>query len=382
MEAAGLLEPPDDLAAHMSAEVRRSGLELGRAWAKHEEFSRAGLPQTASSLLGDLDPTEIARKALALPGASVERPLLALQNTLQDEVLKASSLASSIPALILEEQVGALRHKLEIPEISQAIEGFRETASRLQPEHIWSLDPVRQLGELANLLDLPYLGGAARQWSAILQEPLMGALGTVPLLDSTLSAIAASARDLAAGNIRSVIERCEQLLESETSKHPDRKLPPWVRQFLQNLLFFLLGLAHNYVNTAHTTTRLDQIQETQGAIEEALTDDQEGRDTEREARSAELAAIRAAISRLAEGRDEDAGISRHIRITSENLRLRVSPSIDAEVLLAIPRGSAVQVVEEADGWCRVWIINFASGDSVEGWVTTEFLTEWPTRSKP
>lgn len=381
IEAAGLLEPPEDLAAHLSAEVSRAGLELGRAWAQQEEFSRAGLPPTASSLLGDLDLTEIAHKALACSGVSVEQPLLALQDTLQDEVLKASNLIASIPALILEGQIDTLRHKLEVPEIANALKGFRETAFRIPFEHMWSVDAIGQLGEVANLLDLSYLGSAALQWSTVLQEPLADALGSLPLMESTLSAITAVARGLPLEDFSSIVERWELLVEAERSRSGERRLPPGKARLFRDLLAILLALVslvHQFSVAKETTERLDQLEESQASIAEALEEAEEGEDQEREARALELAAIRQALADLAEHQQDGSQSELHLRLVSDNLPLRASASLDSEVILLIPKGSAVEVVEEIEGWCRVRVMNFATGELIDGWVGAEFLQVWPS----
>jgi SH3-like domain-containing protein len=66
-----------------------------------------------------------------------------------------------------------------------------------------------------------------------------------------------------------------------------------------------------------------------------------------------------------------------IRVASDSLRLRNFASEDAEVVLLIPKGSAVELVEEVEGWCRVRVMNFATGELIEGWVAAEFLRDWP-----
>ena len=240
---------------------------------------------------------------------------------------------------------------------------------------IRGLQGIGRLGEVAGLLDLSYLGNAALQWSAMLEEPLNVALGSMPLLESTLSGIADAARHLSREDLGGFVERWEWLVEAERSRHAGRRLSPGVASLLLNVLLFFLSLAYQYSGTKETTRRLEQLEESQTSIAEALEGDEEGEENEREDRAAELAAIRQALADLAASQQDASKTDIDLRIASENLRLRTSASLDSKVLLLIPKGFAVEVVKEIEGWCRVRVMDFAIGELVEGWVAAEFLQD-------
>ncbi len=236
------------------------------------------------------------------------------------------------------------------------------------------LDNMRSISET---IDLPYLGGAARQWGETLQGISAELLGSERLLRSTFSALSGILSGLSVTDPGLVVEEWQHLVEEEAERHDGRELPSWLQGFFVNLLFFLLSLIYSTRSAKENAARLDVLESGQAAIVEAVEGKAEEVQDNQEDQELELAAIRQALENLAEAVSEsESPPSLNLRIAMASVRLRSEPSTDSDVLLGIPKGFPVEIVEELEDWCRIQVMDFASGELAEGWVAKEYLREW------
>lgn len=340
-------------------------LAIGEAWAQQKAFYQA-IPLTLPS---GQSPIDAARDAAKHIGDAYAAPISTFQNTLRKEFLSTHTLIESIPALKLDEQLGQLVEKVKMPQVGSLLTDLREAIHGLIGPALLSKEVLGQIHSLASVMDLPYLGAAALQWSAALQENSVATLAAEPLLQSTLSMISGAANGSPSDGLENLLQRWERLVESEEKRHEGQQIQSLLQGFLLNLLFFLLSLYVTNPVGKEFPKRLDRLESGQAAIVESIDD-------QKKEESLELAAIRQALQELADDVDVKEPAEANLRIAQTNLHLRSTPSADGTVLLTIPKGSSVEILEERGEWCRVKAMNFARGQFAEGWSATEYLQEW------
>lgn len=153
----------------------------------------------------------------------------------------------------------------------------------------------------------------------------------------------------------------------------------WVRNLILDLLvgalFFMLGLAVESPGVRQANEKLDQLEARQSDIVQDIEDQGEATAERHKVLAQEISAVRGAVVNIVPGTGNDEQEPK-LGVVTTNLRLRVSPSTEGSVLLVIPAGLPVEIIEERDDWSRVHAFDYAAGRLREGWVASEYLRPW------
>ena len=69
----------------------------------------------------------------------------------------------------------------------------------------------------------------------------------------------------------------------------------------------------------------------------------------------------------------DASANARVSTKGSKLKLRTSASPSASVIISMPNGSSLKVLETVDGWCRVQY-TATNGTILEGWASSRYIT--------
>jgi len=373
-ESQRLLESMALSADSSLSDVTRAREEIARSWDHYADLYRAPEVIDPAGFRLEVDPARAALESLRRDAVSSAQSLIGVQDSLRAEILNAPTLAESLAAIKLEQELGSLYHRLETPGLGSALDDFRATVLQLRSASSWPRGTIKQLGVIAGELELPSLRNAALQWSVLAQEALGPAVGSVPLFETTLSTITSLARESPLQNFSRVVELWGNLVESEASRAEGRRISPRVAAYLLNVLLFLLGLFFQHSGTEKVIGRIERLSNDQASTAAKLEELEEAEYEAREERAEEIAFIRQVLEMTEAHRR--APEVHTLRVSTENLRLHASPSLDSDVLMIVPKGNTVEVLDEEGTWCKVRVFNFATKETVEGWVASQFLLDW------
>ena len=346
--------------------------EIARSWEQYDQLFRAPELIDPAVLRLTVDPAQAALGSLRRHLDTAGHSVAAIQESLRKEILNAPTLAESLASIKLEEEIGSLYQRLEVPAIASDLSGFRAVVSQLHAGETWQKDTIRLLGEMAGKLELPPLRNAALQWSAMAQESLTAALGPPPLFEATLSTIASLTTGYPLEDFSQLVERWGSLVESEASHAEGHRLSPNIASYLLSLLLFLLSLLYQRAGTEEILGSIEELSKTEASTVTKLEEIEEAEDEERE----EVALVRQALEKIVEAGQTEEDLH-ELGVAAENVRLRASASLDSEVVMIVPKGNTVEVVDEEGSWCKVRVFNFTTKRTVEGWVARELLLDWP-----
>ena len=324
--------------------------------------------QTIVAAIADSASLELATSA----------PLAAFRQSLQQQLQEVSPLREALPALKFEQQLGNLSELLELPQTVAQLSTFGEMIQAeklvLQP----SIDLFEQFRTLSASLELPYLDLAAQQWVEALGSMPADILASQPLLGSTLATIATVASIAASENgdpTQNVILVWKGIVDAQIARFGPDGVPHWLQGFLINLLFLLLGLWISNQGAEQIDDRFARIEAGQAQVVQELEAEAERRRESQDAQDSELELLRDALAFSSEAALESHS-NPNLLIVSVNLRLRSGPSAEAPILMTIPLGQAIEVVEQSDAWSKVTVMDFTSGEMATGWVASRYLQPW------
>lgn len=306
-------------------------------------------------------------------GALIDDPLFALQEALQAKALSVDG-SKSRAFLKLDEQVNLLRGTLADEAVASALGTFSRVIARFDAtKNAVTAKLAGDISRLAEGMALPHLQAVASDWTTLAQGV---DLSSLPLLHSALIAISDTARQPDPASFASLFERWEQVVEVSRSQYEDRRLSPATIGFLLNLLFFLLGIAYQNSASKDTANQLERLENGQSSMEAKLDEAEAAAERANTLRAEELAAIRQILDELVEA-DEPGPGPADIRVATEDVQLRISASPDANVVCLIPLGARVEVVDQAEGYCRVRYFVSETGQNRTGWIPQYFLEAAP-----
>lgn len=356
--------------------------QIAESWKNYQQFYDGLVPTNQfRDLLEESRLAEVLSLARVMKSERLD-PIGNLQQAVQESLREAESLQKSLPVLQLEENLAYLKSVTDLPEIASGLTQIAKGLGNLTQNALPPVDLFASMRSAADTLRLPYLEAAAAQWTAMLPTLSPASLVSETLLQATISAVSSAASYRGATTLDPLISEWEAIVASEESKHEDGRLPDWMQGFLLNLLFFMMSLAAQNESESRINEKLRELSEGQSDIVETVEVSSEGKNESTletsENQTVELAAMRQRIEETAELLEEEteADSAEQVLYASDVLRLRELPALGSKILWKIPKGTAVEVVEEQGDWSSVRVKDFAIGKLRVGWASNQYLVEW------